>query len=317
MSGALDKRVLMLHIGVVLALFVAQFVVPPYHQTSLARIMVLAIFAMGYNIAFGYAGLLSLGHAMFFAAGVYAAGLGALWLGTEAAFGLAAGLLAGGILAALIGALALRTAGVSFMIVTLMFAQTGYLLVLYFSDWTRGEEGFVLPTAARQLWGLDLSQDGPRYGVALALFALALVIKLALVQAPIGRVWVALRENEERTRMLGYDPMRYKLAALVISGLYAGVAGAAYALLFGYAGASFAAVPYSILPLLYVLMGGAGVVLGPFLGTLLMFYIIDIASGYTTAHLLVTGLALIALMLFAPRGILGSLRARGGIKWLP
>jgi branched-chain amino acid transport system permease protein len=127
---------------------------------------------------------------------------------------------------------------------------------------------------------------------------------------------VAMRENEERSRMLGFNPFRVKLIALVISGLYAGVAGAAYGLLFGYVGATFATIQYSILPMLYVLMGGAGTVLGPFLGALAMFYLIDIASGFTDAWLFVVGAALVALILFAPKGILGTLRERG-LKWLP
>jgi branched-chain amino acid transport system permease protein len=116
--------------------------------------------------------------------------------------------------------------------------------------------------------------------------------------------------------MLGFNPFRVKLIALVISGLYAGVAGAAYGLLFGYVGATFATIQYSILPMLYVLMGGAGTVLGPFLGALAMFYLIDIASGFTDAWLFVVGAALVALILFAPKGILGTLRERG-LKWLP
>jgi len=127
---------------------------------------------------------------------------------------------------------------------------------------------------------------------------------------------IAMRENEERSRMLGYNPFRIKLTALVISGLYAGAAGAAYGVLFGYVGASFATIQYSILPLLYVLLGGAGTTLGPFLGALLMFYLIDISSGYTTAHLFVVGAALLVLVLFAPKGILGWMRDKGA-KWLP
>ena len=103
---------------------------------------------------------------------------------------------------------------------------------------------------------------------------------------------------------------------MVISGLYAGVAGAAFALMFGYAGASFATIQYSILPMLWVLLGGAGVVLGPFIGALLMFYLIDLSSSYTTANLLVVGVALLVLVLFAPRGILGMVRERW-LPWLP
>lgn len=309
-------RVLALHLAAIAALLAAHFLLPAYHHANVARVMVLAVFAMGYNIAFGYTGLLSLGHALFFGAGMYAAGLLVVYQGWTAGPALIAGLVGGGLAAAAVGLLALRTAGVSFMIVTLMFAQAGYLTVLYFGAWTRGDEGLVIPAAGRQLGPLNLSDDGTRYLVALALFAVALLANLALVRSRFGRVMVAMRENEERSRMLGYDPFRTKLAALVASGLYAGAAGAAYGVMFGYVGASFAGIQYSILPLLYVLMGGAGTVLGPFLGALAMFYLIDIASGLTTAHLLVVGVALLVLVLFAPRGILGALRERLA-PWLP
>lgn len=307
---------LALHLAVLALLFVAQFILPPYHQTNIARIMVLAVFAMGYNIAFGYTGLLSLGHALFFAAGLYATGLGIEQFGLSAAPALVLGLLAGGVVALSTGVLALRTGGVSFMIVTLMFAQAGYLTILYFGAYTRGDEGFVITRAARAIGSVDFSADTPRYFAAFTLFAVGLLINLALTRAPLGRVMIAMRENEERARMLGYNPFRIKLAALVISGLYAGAAGAAYGLLFGYVGASFAAIQYSILPLLYVLLGGAGTVLGPLLGALLMFYLIDLSSSVTTAHLFVVGAALLILVLFAPKGILGTLRDKG-LKWLP
>jgi branched-chain amino acid transport system permease protein len=306
----------LLHIAVLAALALAPFLLPPYHATNLARIMVLATFAMGYNLAFGYTGLLSLGHALFFAAGLYATGLLVTQMGVPASLALPAGIAAGGLAAAVIGLLALRTTGVAFMIVTLMFAQAGYLAILYFGAITRGDEGFTLPRAARALGPFDLSLDGPRYALAFALFAAGLLASLALVRSPAGRVLVAIRENAERTRMLGYDPFRYRLLALAVSGLYAGAAGAAYALLFGYVGATFASIQYSILPLLWVLLGGAGTVLGPLVGTALMFYVIDLAARVTDATLLVVGLALLALVLFAPRGLLGGLRARAA-AWLP
>ncbi|HMO73551.1 MAG TPA: branched-chain amino acid ABC transporter permease [Paracoccaceae bacterium] len=283
---------------------------------AVARIMVLATFATGYNIAFGTTGLLSLGHALFFGAGIYACGLLVAQAGIAAAPALVAGLLAGGAMAAAVGVLALRTGGVSFMIVTLMFAQAGYLSTLYFGTWTRGDEGFVLPRAARAIGAIDLSADTPRYLAALVLFSAGLLIHLALTRSALGRAMVAMRENEERSRMLGYDPFRVKLAALALSGAYAGAAGAAYAVLFGYVGATFASIQYSILPLLYVLLGGAGTVLGPFLGALVMFYLIDLSSSVTTAHLAVVGGALLLLVLFAPRGILGWVRERWA-PWLP
>ncbi|MFN3844782.1 MAG: branched-chain amino acid ABC transporter permease [Paracoccaceae bacterium] len=309
-------KVWTLHLVVLVAVFAAQFLLPPYHVTNLARIMVLAVFAMGYNIAFGYTGLLSLGHALFFAAGMYGMGLPVWHLDWVSLPALIAGLIAGGALAGAVGLLALRTAGVSFMIVTLMFAQAGHLALLYLNTWTGGDEGFVVARTGRALFGFDLSTDTPRFLAALVLFSLSLMACLWLVRSPFGRVMVAMRENEERSRMLGYDPFRVKLAALVVSGMYAGIAGAAYGMLFGYVGASFSTIQYSILPMLYVLLGGAGTVLGPFLGALLMFYLIDITSGYTDAYQFVVGAALVVLVLFAPKGILGSLRERI-VPWLP
>lgn len=312
----MKDRALLLHLGLIGLLFAGHFVLPDYHHGNLSRIMVLSVFAMGYNIAFGYTGLLSLGHALFFAAGLYKAALLITLMGWPAGPAMLAGAVAGGVMAAAVGVLALRTAGTAFMIVTLMFAQAGYLTILYLNRWTRGDEGIVIPQPLRRLGPLDLSAEGTRYLVALVLFAAALFFCLWLVRSPFGRVMVAMRENEERARMLGYNPFRVKLIALMLSGVYAGAAGAAYAVLFGYAGASLASVQYSILPMLWVLLGGAGTVAGPFVGCLLMFYLIASAADVTSATLLVVGVALVALVLFAPKGILGTLRERGA-SWLP
>jgi len=299
-----------LHLGLLALLLGLHFVLPAYHHGNVARVMVLASFAIGYNLLFGYAGLLSLGHALFFAAGMYGAGMAVQHGGAGAGTALAAGLVAGALVSAALAALALRTRGVGFMIVTLMFAQAGYLTILHFSEWTRADEGLVLAQAGRMLWGFDLSDPNARYVAALILFGICLMLSLWLVRAPFGRVLVAIRENEERVRMLGYDTFAHKLAALTISGTMAAAAGAAYGILFGYVGASFAAVQYSILPLLYVLLGGAGTVLGPFIGTLFMFYLIDLSSGITTAYMLIAGVALVLLTVFAPQGIMGELRRR-------
>jgi branched-chain amino acid transport system permease protein len=311
---------LILHTAVIVILFVLQFVLPEYHHLTATRIMVLAVFAMGYNVLFGYTGLLSLGHAMFFATGLYAAGLTAYHLdwGVIPAFGFA--LFAGAVVSAALGAVALRTSGVAFMIVTLMFAQVAYLASLYFTTYTRGDEGLVLPESARSFeflgWHVDLVDPATRYFVALALLAACMAVIYRLVHGTTGRELVAIRENEARTRMLGYNTIAIKLKAVVISGTLSAAAGAAYALLFAYVGSSFAGISYSIDALLFTLLGGAGTILGPLLGSFMMFYLVDISSNYTTAYLLVTGLVLILLVLFFPRGILGTVRDKW-IPWLP
>jgi len=303
-------RVWALHLGLIAVLFALHFVLPAYHHGNLARIMVLATYAIGYNVLFGYTGLLSLGHALFFAAGMYGMGLAVSHAGLSPAVALCVGVLAGALVSFALALLALRTSGVAFMIVTLMFAQAGYLTILYFGEWTRGDEGFVIQAADRVLWGFDLSDPANRYFAALTLFAVCLLVSLRLVRRPFGRTLIAIRENEERVRMLGYDTWAHKMGAMVISGTISAAAGAAYGILFGYVGASFAAVPHSILPLLYVLLGGAGTILGPFVGALFMFYLIDLASGITTAHMLIAGVVLVLLTLFAPQGLMGELRRR-------
>ncbi|WP_297768111.1 branched-chain amino acid ABC transporter permease [uncultured Roseovarius sp.] len=303
-------RAYAIHAGLLAILLALHFTLPAYHHGNLARVMVLASYAMGYNLLFGYTGLLSLGHALFFAAGMYGMGLGIQHLGLSPAPALLLGLASGAVVSGLLAALALRTSGVAFMIVTLMFAQAGYLTVLYFGEVTRGDEGFVIQQAQRVLWGVDLSAEGNRYIAALLLFGTCLMVSLWLVRSAFGRVLVAIRENEDRVRMLGYDVFAHKLAAMMISGGMAALAGAAYGLLFGYVGATFASVQYSIFPLLWVLLGGAGTVLGPFIGTLFMFYLIDLGSDLTTAYMLIAGVALVLLTLFAPQGVMGEVRRR-------
>jgi branched-chain amino acid transport system permease protein len=310
------RRVLALHGGVVALLLLLQFVLPAYHHTNFTAILVLATYGIGYNILLGYTGLLSLGHAMFFAAGLYAAGLGVHFFQIDPIGAFILGAAAGLLLAAAVGLVALRTAGVSFMIVTMMFAQACYLLILYFNDVTRGDEGIVLAEAARQVGSFSLINPDVRYNLALALFAGALALCLVLVRSRAGRVLIAIRENEERVRMLGYNTFRYKLLALALSGLLAGAAGATYALLFGYVGATFASIEYSIYALLWVLLGGSGTVLGPLIGALLMFYLVDWTSEVTASYRIVVGAALVLLTLFFPKGILGTLRERR-LKWLP
>ncbi len=317
-----------LHIAVIAALWAAQYVLPDYHHGIIARVMVLACFAMGYNILFGYAGLLSLGHAMFFAAGLYGAGLPIYHFGWHVVPSFAFGIGCGALLALVIGLLALRTTGVAFMIVTLMFAQVGYLMTLWLGEWTRGDEGLTLSHSERIIESasvfIDLTNRDTRYGAAWLLLSVVLLITVVIARSPFGRVLVAIRENEERTRMLGFNTYANKLSAMVISGAISAAAGAAYVLLFGYMGATFAAIQYSILPLLWVLLGGAATTLGPLLGTLLMFYLAELSNdalnawfpGANLSQIGIVGAALVLLVLFFPKGILGTIRERW-LKWLP
>ena len=192
------------------------------------------------------------------------------------------------------GLLTRRTTGPAFLIVTMMLAQAFYLATLYWNGVTGGDQGFILAGLHLDLAGrrLALAEPTVKYNVALAVFTACLLVSLWVTRSPVGRVLVAVRENEERTRLLGYNTHRYRLFAVLLSGLLSGVAGSAYTLLFSYVGSTFAGILYSIYPLLWTLLGGAGTVLGPLVGTLVMTYVVDITSGFTTAYLLVVGAAL-------------------------
>ena len=314
-------RIYVLHAAVVAVLVGLNFVLPEYHHAVLARVLVLAVFAMGYNMLYGYVGLLSLGHAMFFAAGLYGAGLPLYHLGwgVPAAFG--AGIASGLVVSLVIGLLALQDIGRRLHDRHHDVRPGRSTSPRSISaNGPRGDEGLVLPQQARQLvfgdWRLDLTDPATRYLLAVALFSAVLFATVAIVRSRHGRVLVAIRENEERTRMLGYDTFANKLAAVVTSGLICAAAGAAYALLFGYVGSTFASVQYSILPLLWVLLGGAATTLGPLIGTLFMYYVVDIASGYTSAYMLIVGAALILLVLYFRKGVVGTIRDRWA-RWLP
>lgn len=318
--SVLKTRNALLHAAVIAFLFVLQFFLSEYLTLSLTRIMVFAIYASGYNLLFGYTGLLSLGHAMFFATGLYTIAIGTTRLGLDIteAFFLAVGLAAA--FSLLVGLIVLRVSGVAFMIVTLMFSQAAFLTVLYFGQYTRGDEGIVIPDAVRNFtfagFHFELTSAPLRYNLALVLLAVTLGTCLAIVRSPIGRVLVAIRENEDRTSMLGYDVTRYKLFAFVVSGTFSALAGAAYASMFAYAGSTLASIQYSIHPLLWTLLGGAATILGPLLGAAIMFTLVDAASSFTNANLLTVGVALILLVLFFPKGILGTARQRW-LPWLP
>ena len=320
MNRRSPKKTAVLMAGVLLLLFVLQFILPAYHHSTFSKIMVLASYAMGFNILLGYTGLMSLGHAMFFSTGMYATGISVYHFGYTGIPALGIGVLCTVLVSMLLGLVALRTSGVSFLIVTLMFGQAVFLSILYFDQFTLGQDGFTLTKELEPLvlGNASYSYTDPtfKYNAAWILFALSLVITNILILSPIGRVLIAIRENEERTQMLGYNTYLYKLFAMTLSGALSGLAGSVHALLFSYVGATFAEIHHSIAPLLWTLLGGVGTTLGPLLGTGIMHYLIDFTSGWTSAYLLIVGAILVLLVIGAPQGLMGMVRQKR-LPWLP
>ena len=306
--------------GILMLLFLLQFILPTYHHSSVSKIMLLASYAIGYNFLLGYTGLMSLGHAMFFSSGMYSMGLGIYYLELSPLNGVIFSASFSLMVSLIFGLFALRTSGVSFLIVTLMFGQTFYLSILYFNEFTFGHDGFSLAKYLGSLviFGKEYLFSNPdiRYNFALVLLTSYLLIATFIVLSPVGRILIAIRENESRTQLLGYNVFYYKLFALVLSGTFSGVAGAMHGLLFSYIGTTFAEIHHSISPLLWTLLGGAGTVIGPLFGTGIMYYLIDFISEITKNYLLVVGIVLILMIIWFPLGIMGSVR-RKWLKWLP
>ena len=306
--------------GILMLLFLLQFILPTYHHSSVSKIMLLASYAIGYNFLLGYTGLMSLGHAMFFSSGMYSMGLGIYYLELSPLNGVIFSASFSLMVSLIFGLFALRTSGVSFLIVTLMFGQTFYLSILYFNEFTFGHDGFSLAKylGSFVIFGNEYLFSNPdiRYNFALLLLTFYLLITTFIVLSPVGRILIAIRENESRTQLLGYNVFYYKLFALVLSGTFSGVAGAMHGLLFSYIGTTFAEIHHSISPLLWTLLGGAGTVIGPLFGTGIMYYLIDFISEITKNYLLVVGIVLILMIIWFPLGIMGSVR-RKWLKWLP
>ncbi len=292
----------------------------------LSSALVLATLAISYDVLFGYTGLLSFGHALPFALGVYVTNLLMIHAGLPYPVAALVAVLATLVIAGLIGALALRTAGVAFAMVTLAFAEAFSLLVL--TDPVRilgGEEG--LPLAADQVPDLFRGVVNTQYiyWLALSVGVLTFVVARRVVSSRAGRVFAAIRENEPRVEMMGLRPFPFKLAAFVISSTLAALAGSVYLLVVRGANVSITTPDFTLAILVMVVLGGAGrlwgAAIGGFVYGILTLRLSAVAtsdaiealpgwlSGPLSEPLFVLGVLFVLLVVFAPGG-LSSLRLR-------
>lgn len=285
-----------------------------YYLRLVTKIMVLAIFAMSLDLLVGFTGLVSLGHAAFFAIGGYV--VGALINHAEVEsmlLLLPAAVAAAALAAAVIGWLSIRTSGIYFIMITLALAQMVYFVFHDIRFWGGGDgmNIFQRPVLA---WGeesvLDLRDRPTMYYAALFLLVTVFGLLTTLLRAPFGRTLVGIRLNEGRMRALGYPVQRYKLAAFIIAGAIAGLAGFLEAARAAFMTPAHASWHESGLVLVIVLLGGMGTLWGPILGAFVLVLMEDLVSGLTERWLLVMGFFVIANVLFLPKGLAGL------IEWL-
>ncbi len=268
-------------------------------------ILVYSIFALGYDLAFGVTGLLSLGHAAFFGVGGYA--LANLTLRLHWPF--EAALLAGGVLAsglaALMAVVALRLTGIFFALTTLAFGQLCYIVASTRAKaWTGGFDG-ISGVGRPVLFGYDFSDDRLFLYYNATIFLLLLAVAARLRRSPFGQVLAGIRLNAARIEQLGWRVSRYQVAVFAISGFYAGIAGGLLASLLFYVSPQTMNWTTSGDVLIMSILGGVGTLLGPVLGVGLFEVLRDQLERLTDRWYGVLGLIFVAVTIFAPGGVMG------------
>jgi branched-chain amino acid transport system permease protein len=301
-----------------LALVVALLVVvalprvaPPYHVTLMLPFMAYGITLLGLNLLFGYAGLVSFGHALFLAIGAYSGA----FLTTHSRVRsleviLVVAMLVAAVVAAPVGALCVRYVKIYFGMLTLAFGMLFYTFVLKFYDLTGGDEGmpFVRPTLLGQALA-EVSKTaylvGPFYYYSLALLVLAAALMWRIVHSPFGLCLRTVRDNPLKAESLGLSVPRYRWCAFVISAVYAAAGGALLATPTGNVDPTLAYWTHSGNLVFMTLLGGSASFFGPILGAFVFIYLQDTVMSVFPYWRLVFGAILAALVIFAPTGLAG------------
>jgi branched-chain amino acid transport system permease protein len=292
----------LLLVAVLLALF--PLAAEKFYMQLVTKIMIVSIFVLSLDLLVGCTGLVSLGHAAYFGVAAYALALAApgndpanFWLTLPLALGASA------LAALVIGALVVRTSGVYFIMVTLAFAQMVYF---FFHD-TRiagGSDGiYVNVRPDTFVPGFDLSSDTHFYYMVLALLIGVYVLLTRLIRSPFGRALQGIKVNERRMRALGFATRRYKLAAFVLAGTIAGLAGYLAAAKEGYVNPEMLAWHQSGSALMMLILGGMGTLVGAVVGTFAYVLLQEWFSGMTKHWQLLMGVFIIAVVLLLPQGL--------------
>jgi branched-chain amino acid transport system permease protein len=301
------------HRAALASLFVLVFpLIMPF--TALAvNIMIYGLYALGFNLLFGYLGLLSFGHAALLGTGAYLCGISIVHFGTPWYLAIPIGAASGALMATIIGSLAIRTRGIYFAMVTMALAQCVYYLFYQSVDWTGGENGLRgINVRDINLFGLKLDFINPltRYYVVAAFVILALFVLSRILASPFGAVIEAVRENEARARASGYDVTRTRLLTFILSGAFCGLAGALLALHLSIVPIELLSIETSGMVVMMSLLGGMGTFFGPFVGAAVFLMLENLVSLWTVHWQLIVGAIFIVCVLYFPSGIWGTILKR-------
>lgn len=277
------------------------------------QILILSVFSLGFNLLFGYTGLLSFGQAGFFAVGAYACAK--ILLAVPNLFlGLSGGVVAAGVAALALGFLSVRHTRIYFSMLTLAFGMMIYSIAWKWRDFTGGDDGLVgVPRAPLEIPGLlslSVATMERYYYVVVVISLLAVWAMYRVVHSPLGLTLQGIRDSESRAEFAGVPVRMYRLIAFTIAGLYAGVAGALLAPLENTVTPPIAHWSTSAEPVLATLLGGTNIFGGPIVGAFLFFMLKDIIVRYTQYWLIWLG-AIVVLLVMGFRGGVASIFVRG------
>lgn len=273
-------------------------------QSLAIEMMTFSILALSLDILIGYTGLVSLGHAAFFAISGYAVAIISVRWSTDLAITFPLGVAVAVALALPVGWLSIRLSGFYFLMITFALAQMVYTAAFRWKWLTGGSDGILVPGPS--LFGHPVLQTrAALYYFTLVVFVIACVLMYWVVRSQFGRALVGIRENTRRMRALGYNVRRYKLGAFVIAALFGGMAGVLNAQFNLFVAPESAHWSQSALVLVMVLIGGSGYFLGPIVGTIIVLGLQHGLSSYTEYWGLVLGLLFIILITAAREGVVG------------
>ena len=281
-----------------------------------ARVLVMALAAMGFNMLLGFTGVLSFGHAAYFGLGAYGAGLTLKYVAHSTPLAMLLGTLLGGIAGTLFGLLLVRRRGVYFAMVTIAFGQVCFYIAYRWDDFTGGYDGlrgFVRSALDFGLFKIDIQNNGTLfYYFVLFVFGLAVGLQALILKSPFGRTMLAIRENERRARFLGLPVEKHIWLSFSISCFFTALAGTLYALLNNFADPLGLNYVMSGNIVMIAVMGGMRTFWGPLLGAVLFVMLQDYVSSMTTNWMSFVGLVFVLVVLFFPRGLMGMLQRRNG-----
>jgi len=285
--------------------------VSSFWVSVIAEVLIWSLFAASVNLLFGYVGLLSFGQALYFGFGMYGVAIGIENLGLSfwPAFGL--GIVASMAMALVTGIFAVRLTWHYFAIITVVFSLIFYFLALTNKWLTGGDDGinFTLPPTF-SFGGPQWSFTDPtfQYFFILGTVAICFWLMHRLIASPLGKAFLAIRDNDVRASLIGLNVYVLRLIAFVLAGFLAGVAGALFAFFGRYASASYMFYHVSGEAVVWAIVGGAGTLLGPLVGTSIFIIVREIVSTHWEHHALIVGVVAIMVVMFAPKGIVGLWR---------